>query len=196
MSLAIERARSPWLAALAVLALVPILTFSYMGIKNLEVGSRPAEEVQAPVSIAAPGWAQRDWVTSVRRWSGGSRPGSADIAAATAAVTAVYDAMLLDPGSLDDAIGASFSPQAEAEIAGKQIGWPQGISDVRVKSRRLELGLQSGAADRAIAFIRISASGVAGDRPIELWHRGQFWMEKDGGGWTIFAFDIRQSPLP
>ena len=194
LSLVVERARNPWLAAFAVLAIAPVLTVTFWGMQTVDVGSSAVQDSTAR-SITAPGWTQREWVTSVHRWSGDSRPTSEDIAAATAIVTDVYDTMLLEPASLAEAINTSFTREAQAELTGKKIGWPDGVSEVRIKSRRLEIGIQSGAADRAIAHLRISATGVASGRPVELWHRAQLWMEKDGGKWTIFAFDIRQAPL-
>ncbi len=195
MSLAIERARSPWVYVLAVLALVPVLTLGVWGVQELSVGSRSVDEALGPAPIAAPGWSQEDWVTSVRHWKGDALPATAEIAAAEVLVTELYDQLLLEPASWTEAVHRAFTPEAEAELAGKAVGWPEGISDVRIKSRRLELGVQSGKAERAIAHVRIRAMGLVSGRSVELWHQAQLWIEKDGGTWKIFAFDIRQSPV-
>lgn len=196
MSIVVERARNPWLPVAAVLALIPLATISVWGVKELRAASSPARvEAQEPVTIAAPDWAQREWVMTTQRWPGKARPVAADVAATRSLVASLYDTMLLEPAGWPSAVTDSFAPEARAQLLATRTGWPEGVTDVRIKSRRLRIGIQSGRADRAIATVRISATATAEGRELALWHRAQLWMEKRDGTWRVFAFDMRQAPL-
>jgi hypothetical protein len=154
-----------------------------------------------PDSVAAPEVVQPDWRMDVSVEGREGRLTKTDKAAFNKArpsvatlIEDVYDGIFLEPGTLKDVVAQTFTKAAAASLP-KELGFPEGISNVEILRRRANVGIQARGAKHAAAEITVAAKGVVGERTVGLFHDATLWLERDEGEWKVIAFEVTQRPL-
>lgn len=169
-----------------------------------DLRSSSAESAEAPgsasPSVAAPD--QPSWRISA--WAAGTLGRSSKAALrlvdrrrpeVAAVIERAYDALFLDPGSLDRVLRATFSPTAARALRKSRAGLPTDPSDVRIVKRNAAIGIESSKGNQAAARVTLVAKLRSGSKSVRLSHRATLWMERTGRSWKVVAFDLRQKRL-
>jgi hypothetical protein len=106
----------------------------------------------------------------------------------------VYDGIFLEPGTLRDVVAQTFTKTAASSLP-KDLGFPEGVSDVEILRRRANVGIQARGARHAAAEITVAAKGVVNETNVRLLHDATLWLERDGSEWKVIAFEVTQRPL-
>lgn len=116
-------------------------------------------------------------------------------AALTETVGDFYDAWLLNVDELPAVVASRFAPDAGRAIAETSAGWPSDVTQVSITKRKARIGIQVGQGRRAIAVVRVKASGLSGGNAISLRQKSTMWLEKKAGVWRVIGFEINQKPM-
>jgi hypothetical protein len=114
--------------------------------------------------------------------------------AAIGLVKTVIDGIFLEPANLDDVVKKSFSAEAARSLNARQLGFPDGTTDVKTTTRRVKLGIDSSQARFATADVSVTAKGDAGTKLLNVSQHATLWIERDGSQWHVIAFDVQQRP--
>ena len=108
-------------------------------------------------------------------------------------VASIYDALFLEPATLDHVIKSSFSSLAARSFDTKDLGLPRGATDAKTTTRRAVVSVDAQTADLAIARITVAVEATVNDQPVDVKHQSTLWLERDGD-WKVIAFDLKQGP--
>jgi hypothetical protein len=108
----------------------------------------------------------------------------------------VYNAELMDPGSLPKVLDRSFTPQAAKGFAKAGLGVPKGASDVRSTTRRARIGVDVVSGRAAAADVKISLVGELKGDTVKITQRATLWMQRDQRHWRVVGYDVKQGPTP
>jgi hypothetical protein len=109
-----------------------------------------------------------------------------------AAVTDVYDALILAPGKVDDLSGTALSPAAAQALRSSRLVLPDGMNDVETTKRIARIGIQVEGGRRAAAKVAVWYNGLINDKPVKVVQRSTLWLEAAGKRWLVIAFDGTQ----
>lgn len=192
----LKRQRMPLMAALLALAIGALVWLGLMTTQD-HTTTTPT----SPQSVAAPEVVQPEWRMDVSVEGRQGKLTKADKAAFNRARPAVatliedvYDGIFLEPGTLKDVIGQTFTKDAASSLP-KEIGFPQGVSEVEILRRRAQVGIEARGARHAAAEITLAAKGVVNEKPVRLVHEATLWLARDKGEWKVIGFDVAQRPL-
>lgn len=188
MSLVITRDRRLWpLVISAVIAVVAVAaTGALVSVRGSQVTVEESSE--ATLALAAPGRDQATWNIRVVPRKG------AQTESLTGLVTSVYDAVFLHPDTIDAALEEHFTSAAARAWTAADVGWPPRTHRVRILRRSANVTVQSVGGQRAAAIVKLVGGATVGGRRVKLWHRSTLWLEKQGAGWRVVAFELDQKP--
>jgi hypothetical protein len=191
----LKRQRMPLMAALLTLAIAALVWLSLVTTQDHTTTTTNAD------SVAAPEVVQPDWNMDVSVEGRQGKLTKADKAAFNRArpeiatlIEDVYDGIFLEPGTLRDVIGQTFTKAAAASLP-KELGFPSGVSNVEIIRRRAHVGIQARGSRHAAAELTVVAKGAIDERAIKLRHDAILWLELDSGEWKVIGFDVKQGPL-
>ncbi|MEA2460197.1 MAG: hypothetical protein QOH90_374 [Actinomycetota bacterium] len=181
--------------AIAIVALVVAATFALTR-REGKVAARPGD---AP-TVAAPALKQAAWHIE-RRVVGDSGGRShkkvlkVQLAAVSATVTDLYDALLLHPEDAPQITHDHMSPAAARALGKSKIAFGGSIERVQTLRRAAAVSLQGPSASHAAARVAIKLRARTGKKEIHLQHHATLWLERAGSAWRVIAFDTSQRPL-
>jgi hypothetical protein len=117
-------------------------------------------------------------------------------AAVEGIVKDVYDAELMDPGTLPKVLDRSFTSKAAESFAKAGLGVPKGASDVRSTTRKARIGVDILGGRAAAADVKISLVGDLKGDTLKITQRATLWMQRDQKHWRVVAYDVKQGPTP
>ena len=113
-----------------------------------------------------------------------------------ALVRTVYGALFLEPERRVPVIRNHFAAPARRAIARLQrLGAPRGAQRVQTLARRARVGISTPSARRAVASVTVRARGRVRRTAFHERHEATLWLERDGGRWSVVAFEVRERPL-
>lgn len=152
-------------------------------------------------SIAAPEIVQPEWRMDVSVEGRQGKLTKADRDAFNRARPAVatliedvYDGIFLEPGTLDDVVAQTFTKAAAASLP-KELGFPDGASNVEILRRRAHVGVQAHGARNAAAELIVVATAELDEKKVKLRHDATLWLQKESGDWKVIGYDVAQRPL-
>jgi hypothetical protein len=107
----------------------------------------------------------------------------------------VYAALFLDPAIRARTVRARFAPPAAQAMLKTKSGMPNGADRIKTLIRRARIGVQVGAAKRAVATVHVTARATVKGERVRVVHRSTLWLQRSGRGWRAIAFDIDQEPV-
>jgi hypothetical protein len=103
--------------------------------------------------------------------------------------------MFLAPESLDKRIEANFIDPAARSFRRTKVGLPRGSERVRLSRRVAGIAIDRSSPTRAIARVRIVASGSARAGRFALEHVASLYLLRQGQGWKVIGFKVDQGPF-
>lgn len=114
---------------------------------------------------------------------------------ASALVQEVYDALLLDQGSLTKVVDGRFTEEAGAAFVRASKGILPAADELKLKRRIARVGIDVNGANRAAARVRIKVSATDGGREAIALNTATLWMERGERGWFVIAYEVDQRPF-
>lgn len=114
--------------------------------------------------------------------------------AAIGVVKTVFDGIFLEPSTLDDVVKKSFTSDAAKSLNARQLGFPDGTTEIKTLSRHAVLGIDAAQARFATADVEIVAKGDTGTKLVKVAQHATLWIERDQSQWRVIAFDVQQRP--
>lgn len=163
--------------------------------------SAPSDSDRGPIEVVDQAPEQAPWKVRVYPAGAGTPSRSQKKAvegqrgSVEAAVTAVADALLLEPAAIEAMSGKELAPDAAAALARSKLSPPADMEDLQATARRVKIGIEANEARHAAARLAITAKGTLGDEPVRFRQQITMWLERSGGRWKIVAFDGSQRQL-
>ena len=107
-------------------------------------------------------------------------------------VREAYDALFLEPDSMEPIISRRFSRGAGRALLASRAGFRPGAERVKTLTRRANIGIQAHTASAAAARIFVRARAKGSNGPVRLRHRATMWMQRAGDGWHVIGFEVDQ----
>jgi hypothetical protein len=189
--------RRAWLPLAAGLSLLVAGVWGMLVLPRREIPSshRPSD----PLSVTDPDIPQATWEARVFPAGVLGKPSKTqkelvkrERSEVVAAVTDVYEALILAPGSLDDLSGTALSPAAAKALRSSRLVLPDGMKDVATTKRTARIGIQVEGGRRAAAKVAVWYSGRIKEKPVKVLQRSTLWLEAAGKRWLVIAFDGTQ----
>jgi hypothetical protein len=110
-------------------------------------------------------------------------------------VREVYEALFLEPESMQQIISGRFSRGAARAMLQSGAGFRPGAERVKTLTRRANIGIQAHTASAAAARILVRARARGSGSVVRLRHRATMWMQREGDGWQVIGFEVDQGRI-
>jgi hypothetical protein len=115
----------------------------------------------------------------------------------TRVVTALYNALFLEPSATRRAIRRAFAPEAARSFRRlRRVGVPSSARRVKTVARSARVTIEAPRGLHAVATVRLKVKGRVDERLFRLFHRATLWLARRGRHWQVMAYEVRQRPLP
>jgi hypothetical protein len=105
-------------------------------------------------------------------------------------VRTVYNALLLNPAALRDALKGSFTKGASHALLRAKVGVPPGATELRTKTRSSHIGIQVHGWSTGFATVRVVYSAQLEGKTIKAAETSTLWLQRDKSHWRVIGFDI------
>jgi hypothetical protein len=109
-------------------------------------------------------------------------------------VRRVYNRLFLGPRGRRNALTADFVSGSGRALLASRAGLPRGATRVQTVRRTARIGLMAMRPTRAAAEVVIRVKARTERRRLRMRHRSSLWLERDGRGWNVIAFELSQKP--
>ena len=182
--------------AVAIVALVVAATFALTR-REAKVASRSegGRDVAEAPALKQAAWHLQRRVVGDTKGPSHKKVLKLQLAAVSATVTDLYDALLLHPDTVKEFATDHMSPDAARALSSSKIAFGDSIERVQTLRRAASVSLQGPSASHAAARVAIKLRGRNGQKEVHLQHHATLWLERVKSNWRVIAFDTSQRPL-
>jgi hypothetical protein len=185
-------------------ALLGILVVAILALQRSGTLPTTASSVddRAPIEVVDQATEQAPWRVRVFPAGTGGKPGAAQMKAIKGqrddlegTVTAVYDALLLQPAAIKSMSGKELTPDVAAALERSKLSPSSEVEELRTTKRRARIGIQAKGARHAAARLDVTARALVDGEDVRFRQQITMWLERAGRGWKVVAFEGSQRQL-
>jgi hypothetical protein len=111
-------------------------------------------------------------------------------------IKSIYNAAYLRPDRMDKVVRKYVAPRAAGAIKKWGPKIPKAAREIKTHERAAIVGVDPRSTSRAVARVRVVASGKNRGKKFKTLSSDRLWLEKSKGRWNVIAYDVTRNPLP